>query len=161
MPSGRESTDMGSVVKFNRARPLRRNARTTVDRAAREAESNRSLIGLIVAFSFAALAMTAAVVITASDSWADALPLLACIFVIALAKVFLADALFYVMIRSDREADSRAAARVARRTGLVIRRPPRPRGGGPRRSRHAVAGGHVRSIASAPPAGSRPDSKRR
>ncbi len=152
---------MGAVVKINRARPPRRNARTAADHAAREAESNKSLIGLIVAFSFAALAMTAAVVITASDSWADAMPLLACIFVIALAKIFLADALFYVMIRSDREAESRAAARVDRRAGLVIRRPPRPRGGGPRRSRHAVAGGHIRAIALVPPAGSRPDSKRR
>lgn len=149
---------MGSVVKFNRARPPRRNARTTVDHAAREAESNKSLISLIVAFSFAALAMTAAVVITASNSWAEALPLLGCIFVITLAKVFLADALFYVMIRSDREAESRAAARVDRRAGVVIRRPPRPRGGGPRRSRHAIAGGHIRTIT---PAGGRPDHKRR
>jgi hypothetical protein len=152
---------MGSVVKFNRARPPRRNARTTADRATRETESNKSLLWLIVAFSFAALAMTAAVVITASDSWTEALPLLACIFVIALAKIFLADALFYVMIRSDREAESRAAARAGRRAGLVIRRPPRPRGGGTRRSRHAVASGHIRTIASAPPAGNRPDSKRR
>ncbi len=152
---------MGSVVKFNRRRPPRRNARTAADHSAREAESNKSLIGFIAAFSFAALAMTAAVVISASDSWADALPLLACIFVIALAKIFLADALFYVMIRADREAEARAAARIDRRAGLVIRRAPRPRGGGPRRSRNVVAGGHVRAIALAPPAGSRPDPKRR
>lgn len=154
---------MGSVVEFNRRRSLVRPARAAAERAARDAESNKSLLILIVVFSCAALAMTAAVVISASDSWAAAIPLLVCIFVIALAKIFLADALFYIMIRSDAHAESREAERGDRhRCGLVIRRPPDPRGG-PRRPRHALAGRHIRVIASGqpPPARRIPDPKRR
>ncbi len=154
---------MGSVVEFNRRRAPKRSPRTAAAAAAREAEANKSLIGLIVAFSLAALAMTAAVVIAASDSWADAIPLLVCIFVIALAKIFLADALFYVMIRADAHSEIRAAEVRERRAGLVIRRPRNPLGGA-RRSRNAHAGAHIRAVASikpAPPAGRSADPKHR
>lgn len=153
---------MGSIVEFNRRRSPGRPARSAAERAARDAAANQSLLILIVVFGCAALAMTAAVVISAAASWAAAIPLLICIFVIALAKIFLADALFYIMIRSDAHAEARAAERGdRRRCGLVIRRPPDPRGG-PRRPRHALAGGHIRAIASAqPPAGRIPNPKRR
>jgi hypothetical protein len=57
---------------------------------------------------------------------AEAVPLIVFVVVFALTKVFLANALFYVMIRSDAhsEAVAAAAASKAKAAGLVIRRPP-------------------------------------
>ena len=89
-----------------------------------EDESRRSLIVLVVVFTATAIAMSISVVVAGSSSWAQAGPLIVFVVVFALTKVFLANALFYVMIRSDAHSEAvAAAASKAKIAGLVIRRP--------------------------------------
>jgi hypothetical protein len=113
---------MGSVVSIGRVRPVKGQWRK-VAKPQPVPESSAPLIAFIASFLFAALAMSTAVVITASKSWADVLPLISVLFVIALTKIILADALFYVMMRSDSEAEAIHAARAAAAPGFVLRRP--------------------------------------
>jgi len=92
----------------------------------------------VVVFTLTAIAMSAAVVVAGSNSWAEATPLIVFVVVFALTKVFLANALFYVMIRSDAhsEAVAAAAASEAKAAGLVIRRAPKALG-----SNHLIVAG--------------------
>ena len=85
---------------------------------------------LVVVFTLTAIAMSASVVVAGSNSWAEAMPLIIFVVVFGLTKVFLANALFYVMIRSDAhfEAVAAATASKAKAAGLVIRRPPKAPG---------------------------------
>jgi membrane glycosyltransferase len=94
-----------------------------------EDESWRSLIVLVVVFTATAIAMSISVVVAGSNSWAEAAPLIVFVVIFALTKVFLANALFYVMMRSDAhsEAVAAAAASKAKAAGLVIRKPRVPR----------------------------------
>jgi hypothetical protein len=82
------------------------------------------------------------VVIAGSSSWAEAIPLIVFVVVFALTKVFLANAVFYVMLRSDARSEAVAAdaALKAKAAGLVIRRPRIPPGG----KRSSLAGGRPR-----------------
>jgi len=80
---------------------------------------------LVVVFTATAIAMSISVVVAGSDSWAEAVPLIVFVVVFALTKVFLANALFYVMIRSDAHSEAVAAEALKAKTaaGLVVRRP--------------------------------------
>jgi hypothetical protein len=93
-------------------------------------DSRKSLLVLVIVFTATAIAMSASVVIAGSNSWAEAIPLIVFVVVFALTKVFLANAVFYVMIRSDvrSEAVAAEAALKAKAAGLVIRRPRMPPG---------------------------------
>src|SRR6266851_991743 len=91
--------DMGSVIPIRRRRPARMTWQKPATPEARE--SMQSLLVLVIVFSVVALAMAAAVVVVASNSWAEAVPLIVVVAVIALTKIVLANAAFYVMIRSD------------------------------------------------------------
>jgi hypothetical protein len=112
-----------------------------------EDESWKSLLVLVVVFTATAIAMSASVVLAGSNTWAEAVPLIVFVAVFALSKVFLANALFYVMIRSDAHSEAVAAAAAAqiKATGLVIRRPRIP----PGFNRPKLAGARPRKGASA------------
>jgi hypothetical protein len=131
---------MGSVIELKRRRssgavsvPTARNS---------DDDSRKSLLILVVVFTATAIAMSVSVVVAGSNSWAEAMPLIVFVGVFALTKVFLANALFYVMIRSDvrTEAIAANAASKAKATGLVIRRPRLP----PTLSRTKFAGARPR-----------------
>jgi hypothetical protein len=97
-----------------------------------------------------ALAMAAAVVIAASNSWAEAVPMIVVVAVIALTKIVLANAAFYVMIRSDAEAEAMQAEKVAAKAGAVLRRslpsiPPRSLNPTPSRPRVAAKNGFAKT----------------
>ena len=116
---------MGSVVQLTRRRPA---AAKPKEKSAREAEeSRRSLIVLVGTFTFAAVAMSVAVVAAASNSWAEAVPMIICVLVFALLKVFLADAAFFGMLRADQVSEEKEAARrkVEGAAGPILRRPVR------------------------------------
>jgi hypothetical protein len=116
---------MGSVVQLTRRRPV---ASKPKEKSAREAEeSRRSLIVLVGTFTFAAVAMSVAVVVAASNSWAEALPMIVCVVVFALLKVFLADAAFFGMLRADQVSEEKEAARRKAESapGPILRRPVR------------------------------------
>jgi hypothetical protein len=111
---------MGSVVQLKRRRtaapkPRAKNARE-------DEESRRSLMVLVGTFTFAAVAMSAAVVIAGSNSWAEAAPLIACVIFFALAKVLLADMAFFGLLRADRASEAAALER-KKVSGSVMRRP--------------------------------------
>lgn len=85
---------------------------------------------LVVVFTATAIAMSVSVVLAGSNTWADAVPLIVFVVVFALTKIFLANALFYVMIRSDAHSESVAIKRALQNkaNALVIRRPRIPPG---------------------------------
>ena len=124
---------MGLIVQFGRRRALDASTRTTSSQS-HDADERRALVILAVVFAATAVAMGIAVVVAGSSTWTEAVPLIAFVVVFALTKVVLADALFYVMIRSDVHAEAKAveAAARAHAARMVIRRPPR--------------GAHLRSI---------------
>jgi hypothetical protein len=112
---------MAAVIPIRRGRPARMTWQKPATPETRE--SMQSLLVLVIAFSVVALAMAAAVVIAASNSWAEAVPMIVVVAVIALTKIVLANAAFYVMIRSDAEAEAMHAEKVAAKAGAVLRRP--------------------------------------
>jgi hypothetical protein len=118
---------MGSVVEFSRRRPaLPRTVAKSREKSAREAEeSRRSLIVLVGTFTLVAVAMSTAVVIVASDSWADAVPMILTVVIFALAKVLLADAAFFGMLKADAVSEAKEAIRRNNRKapGTILRRP--------------------------------------
>jgi hypothetical protein len=118
---------MGSVVELSRRRPaLPRTVAKSREKSAREAEeSRRSLIILVGTFTLIAVVMSATVVIAASDSWAEALPMILTVIVFALAKVLLADAAFFGMLRADAVSEAKEAIRRNDRKvqGAILRRP--------------------------------------
>jgi hypothetical protein len=109
------------------------------------------LVVLVVVFTATAIAMSISVVLAGSNSWAEAVPLIVFVVVFALTKVFLANALFYVMIRSDAHSEAVAAQALKAKSaaGLVIRRPRMP----PGLKRSKVAGARPRKAG--PPSGVR------
>lgn len=159
-PLRRPKAEMGSVIQLTRNRskiaaasPVaasRTNGAGASPVAAvrnHEDESWKSLLVLVVVFTATAIAMSASVVLAGSNTWAEAVPLIVFVAVFALSKVFLANALFYVMIRSDAHSEAVAAAAAAqiKATGLVIRRPRIP----PGFNRPKLAGARPRKGASA------------
>jgi fumarate reductase subunit C len=129
---------MGSVIPIRRRRPARMTWQKSATLETRE--SMQSLLVLVIVFSVVALAMAAAVVIAASNSWAEAVPLIVVVAVIALTKIVLANAAFYVMIRSDTQAEAIYAEKAAAKG--VLRQPPPsipPRSLNPTPSRPRVA----------------------
>lgn len=113
---------MGSVVQLSH-RPARRNWQKPAPGAEADdaAKSIRILVGT---FGATAIVMSVVVVAVASNTWTDVIVMSAFVIVFALTKIALADALFYVMIRSDTAAEASAMAAKAG-TGAVFRRPPR------------------------------------
>ena len=118
---------MGSVVEFSRRRPaLPRTGAKPREKSAREAEElRRSLIVLVGTFTLVAVAMSTAVVIVAADSWADAVPMIFTVVIFALAKVLLADAAFFGMLKADAVSEAKEAIRGKSRKvpGSILRRP--------------------------------------
>jgi hypothetical protein len=112
---------MAAVIPMRRGRPARMTWQKPATPETRE--SMQSLLVLVIVFSVVALAMAAAVVIAASNSWAEAVPLIVVVAVIALTKIVLANAAFYVMIRSDAQAEATYAEKAPAKAGAVIRRP--------------------------------------
>ena len=122
---------MGSVVQLNRRRSIGAVALPPAAPPRNyEEDSRKSLLVLVVVFTATAIAMSVVVVMAGSNSWAEAMPLIVFVVVFALTKIFLANALFYVMIRSDTRSERIAAATAskAKAAGLVIRRPRMPPG---------------------------------
>jgi len=111
---------MGSVVRLGR-RPARGNWQKPAPDAETQ-EAARSLTILVGAFGATAVAMSIVVVAVASNTWRDVVVMSAFVIVFALTKIILADALFYVMIRSDAAAEASAAAAKGA-SGAVFRRP--------------------------------------
>ena len=95
-----------------------------------EDESWKSLLVLVLVFTATAIVMSISVVWAGSNSWAEAVPLIIFVVVFALTKIFLANALLYVMIRSDAHSEAVAAATAVhnKANGLVVRRPRIPPG---------------------------------
>jgi len=120
---------MGSVIQFSRHRPSASASTPGPVPRNHDDESWRSLLVLVTVFTATAIAMSISVVVAGSNSWAEATPLIIFVAVFALTKVFLANALFYVMLRSDAHSEATAAAASkAKAAGLVIRRPRMPPG---------------------------------
>jgi hypothetical protein len=111
---------MGSLVQLKRRRTAASRPRAKIARE--DEESRRSLLVLVGTFTFTAIAMSAAVVIAGSNSWAEAMPLIACVIFFALAKVILADMAFFGLLRADRASEAATQAR-RKVPGSVIRRP--------------------------------------
>ena len=110
----------------------------------------QSLLVLVIVFSVVALAMAAAVVVAASNSWAEAVPLIVVVAVIALTKIVLANAAFYIMIRSDAQAEAMHTEKAAVKSGAVLRRPlpsiaPRSLNPMPSRPRTAAKNGFAKT----------------
>jgi hypothetical protein len=108
---------MGSLVQLSRRRPS--HGRLNFPSEAETRESSNSLFVLVGVFSAAAIAMSVALVVAASSTWADVTLISVFILVFALVKIALANALFYAMIRfdKDRERDTIEKAK----TGAVFR----------------------------------------
>jgi hypothetical protein len=111
---------MGSLVRLRRGRPSQFRRNLPSDAEARE--SSKSLFVLVAVFSATAIAMSVAVVVAASSTWADVTLISAFILVFALVKIALANALFYTMIRFDKEHEAAEKAKA----GAVFRRAPPP-----------------------------------
>ncbi|MGH7932532.1 MAG: hypothetical protein ACREQN_05125 [Candidatus Binataceae bacterium] len=99
-----------------------------------------------MAFSATAVAMSVAVVIAISSTWADVLMMTVVVVVFALLKVALADAALWVILRADDESEKAAAAKAAQAAedAMPVRRPPlerpaRPLGPPPKPLRKAIA----------------------
>ena len=132
---------MGSVIRLEHHRSAAlAPTSAAVPRSQEDDESWRALLVLVVVFTATAIAMSIAVVVAGSNSWAEAMPLIVFVAVFGLTKVFLANALFYVMIRSDAQSKRTAAALKNTPAGLVIRRPAMP----PGLKRPKIAGAHPR-----------------
>jgi hypothetical protein len=139
---------MAAVIPIRRRRPARMTWQKPASPETRE--SLQSLLILVIAFSVVALAMAAAVVIAASNSWAEAVPLIVVVAVIALTKIVLANAAFYMMIRSDAQAEALYAEKAAAKAGAVLRRPlpsipPRSLNPTPSRPRIAAKNGFAKT----------------
>lgn len=135
---------MGSIVPLRRRRAVQRSWL----KAPADAETRQSATSLLIfvgAFGTTAIVMSVAVVAALSNTWTDVLVMSAFVFVVALAKIGLADALFYVMIRSDSAAEAAMAEKA--KAGAVFRRPlrtpPRPRQKQPAGRKYARKTGSV------------------
>jgi heme/copper-type cytochrome/quinol oxidase subunit 4 len=95
-----------------------------------EDESWKPLLVLVAVFAVSAIATSVAVVLAGSNTSTEATPSIVFVVEFALTKIFLANALFYVMNRSDAHSESVAAKRAVhnKANGLVIRRPRMPPG---------------------------------
>jgi hypothetical protein len=113
---------MGSVVQFDRRRPLRHQSQPVPQNAQHEdaREAVRSLWILIGAFFVTAVVMCVVVVAVASSTWTDVLVISAFVIVFALIKIVLANILMYAMIRHD-EGAADVAVKV-KAGGAVFRR---------------------------------------
>ena len=91
---------MGSIIRFAHPRPqIRLPGKPSAERESREAD--RALFILIGSFFGTALLMCAVVIVIVSKTWADLVMISAFVFVFALLKVGLANALIYAMVRFD------------------------------------------------------------
>src|SRR5271155_4098426 len=107
----RTNRPMGSIVQLKRRSFVRRPQKAPANAESRQAAN--SLLILISAFGATAIVMSIAVVVVASSTWTDVLVMSAFVFVFALAKIVLADVLFYLMMRSDADVEAAIAAKAA------------------------------------------------
>jgi hypothetical protein len=112
---------MGAIVQFRRRTPSIRSSTVSTD-ITRSSEEMTSLRILLWTFGGAAVAMCATVVITLSRSWTEMLWISSFVLVFALLKIGLANLLFLVMIRYDKDRRTVAGAQSA----PVSYRRPRP-----------------------------------
>jgi hypothetical protein len=92
---------MGSIIKYERPRPLIRQPRGKIAAEQETREARRSLFILIGSFFVTATVMCAAVVVMVSSTWTDVMIMSAFVLVFALLKIVLANALIYTMLRYD------------------------------------------------------------
>lgn len=145
---------MGSVLQLHRRSSIRRNWRKAPVNAEKR-ESANSILILVGTFGATAIAMSLVVVAIASNTWTDVVVMSAFVFVVALAKIVMANALFYMMIRSDAAAEAKIAAKA--KTGAVFRRPvptpPRPalkQAAAHRKTVRKIGSGKLASLSSRP-----------
>ncbi|GEM_PF-2287333 len=93
---------MGSIIRFERPRPVIRQLRAKVAPEKDSPETRRSLLILVGSFFITAVVMCVAVVAMVSNTWTDVLIMSAFVLVFALLKILLANALIYAMLRDDR-----------------------------------------------------------
>src|SRR6266851_2606591 len=99
---------MGSLIQFNR-RPAAGERQLAPIARAESSEERRSLRILLWTFALSAIAMCATVVFTLSPhGWRDLLWISSFMLVFALAKIALAQALFYIMVNYDDDSSSGA-----------------------------------------------------
>jgi hypothetical protein len=126
---------MGSIIRFAHPRPqIRLPGKPSTERESREA--NRALFILIGSFFGTALLMCVVVVVMVSKTWADLVMISTFVFVFALLKVGLANALIYAMVRFDSAyagPPTRDRA-VSRFRSPTYRQPPKNRRTSPLRS---------------------------
>jgi hypothetical protein len=105
---------MGSILRFERPRPVIRQPRAKVATERESTEAHRSFLVLIGSFFITALVMCVAVVAVVSSTWTDVLIMSAFVLVFALLKIALANALIYTMLRYDAASVRIPAQRCAR-----------------------------------------------
>ncbi len=97
---------MGSLIQFNR-RPAAGERQLAPIARAESSEERRSLRILLWTFALSAIAMCATVVFTLSPhGWRDLLWISSFMLVFALAKIALAQALFYIMVNYDDDSSA-------------------------------------------------------
>ena len=110
---------MGSLIQFNR-RPGASERQPAPIALAESSEERRSLRILLWTFALSAIAMCATVVFMLSPhGWRDLLWISSFMLVFALAKIALAQALFYIMVNYDDDASGAGDPQAAQRAKLI------------------------------------------
>jgi protein-S-isoprenylcysteine O-methyltransferase Ste14 len=128
---------MGSIVRFERPRPVIRHRRAKIAEEHESREARHSLFILIGAFFVTATVMCVVVVAMVSSTWTDVLLMSAFVLVFALLKIVLANALIYTMLRYDEtsvDVNARSRALASYPRVAAFSQPP------------AVRGRHIRSL---------------
>jgi hypothetical protein len=110
---------MGSLIQFNR-RPIAADRQPAPSAPAESNEERRSLRILLWTFALSAIAMCATVVFMLSPhGWRDLLWISSFMLVFALAKIALAQALFYIMVSYDDDSPANRGPGIAERAKLI------------------------------------------
>ncbi len=110
---------MGSLIQFNR-RPAAGERQLAPIARAESSEERRSLRILLWTFALSAIAMCATVVFTLSPhGWRDLLWISSFMLVFALAKIALAQALFYIMVNYDDDSSANPDPGIGERAKLI------------------------------------------
>lgn len=129
---------MGDLIEIRRYLPKERLA-AAADEARERAEA-RSVKILLWGFLIGAIGLCAIVAVVLSKSWTELFIFSGILVIFALTKIFLANALFYIMLHYDQDARSqpvaphKRAVLPLRRTlprevlaAVILRRPPASR----------------------------------
>ena len=110
---------MGSLIQLNR-RPIAADRQSALSAPAESNEERRSLRILLWTFALSAIAMCATVVFMLSPhGWRDLLWISSFMLVFALAKIALAQALFYIMVSYDDDSPANPGPGIAERAKLI------------------------------------------